>query len=407
MSLDDMSMHSSGGAAGSSSPEQFAQGGEDSSIGEISQPGEISRGSESSVNTEISAPQFEVTASTNERAGGSPQRHWVFTIQCDALDEPAVHALRRAWRPPTVTTTGGKGLRYIVCQQEVGHESGRLHWQGYLQCGQPTRASGVRTLLSCPWAWVKPARGNAQQARAYCMKEDTRLSGSEPHESGSIAVEAQGKRNDLAAVASMVKDGKSLADIASEHAECFMRYHSGIMKYMHVQRAAQMSSLRRPDLQVIVIWGPPGSGKSRWAWDTYPDLYNLAVGSSQTVWWDGYEGQETVLIDDFQGGIPFRLMLNYLDVYAIQAPVKGSMVWLSFKRIVITSNLFYADWYSKESQRRDMSALQRRITDLWYMSALGAEPETWRRGDAGVPAEWVPVECPVAQNHSTGFVPPS
>lgn len=348
-------------------------------------------------------PDFEVTPETNVGLGGRTARAYVFTIHAEDPDDPENHAMRQAWNPPHATGA----IRYIVCQKEVGGNTHRQHWQGYVQMTSPQRASAVRRHLNCTWAWVKPAAGTPQQARAYCTKADTRMDGCVPFEDGTLV--EQGKRVDLDAVAEMAREGRSLAAIAEEHPATFMRYHAGITRFAQLIAGAERSTQRRPDLEVIVICGPPGTGKSRWAWDTYPDLYNLSVGSSSTVWWDGYDAQETVLIDDFQGGIPFRLLLNYLDIYAIQAPVKGGMVWLAFKRVIITSNLFYADWYAADaSGRRDLAALQRRITELRYMSAINADAQVWRRGSASDPATWVPLASPFAEPmHAPGFNAPA
>lgn len=347
--------------------------------------------------------EFEVSPADDVRVGGRTARAWVFTAHSQCLNNPDENARRQAWVPPVA---GGR-LRYIVCQREVGGNTGREHWQGYVQLDSPQRAAAVRRILGCDWAWIKPARGTPAQARAYCTKEDTRREGDVPHESGTMV--DQGKRVDLDAVAEMSRSGATLAAIADAHPGTFMRYHAGISKFHQLVAGAARSTMRREALEVIVVCGPPGTGKSRFAWDTYPDLYNLSVGSSATVWWDGYDAQETVLIDDFQGGIAFRTLLNYLDIYAIQVPVKGGMVWLAAKRIIITSNLFYADWYAQDPNgRRDMAALQRRITELRYMPAIGAEPQVWRRGRPEVPTEWVPLQCPfVVPMHAPGFHAPS
>jgi hypothetical protein len=41
-------------------------------------------------------------------------------------------------------------------------------------------------------------------------------------------------------------------------------------------------------------WGVTGAGKSRQARDRFPDAYI----KSNNVWWDGYAGEETVIIDE-------------------------------------------------------------------------------------------------------------
>jgi len=42
------------------------------------------------------------------------------------------------------------------------------------------------------------------------------------------------------------------------------------------------------------------------------------------LWFDCYENQEVLLLDDFYGNIRYSYMLNLLDRYTIRLPVKGS-----------------------------------------------------------------------------------
>lgn len=55
--------------------------------------------------------------------------------------------------------------------------------------------------------------------------------------------------------------------------------------------------------QVEVFWGTTGTGKSRRAWD------EAGVGAyskcPRSKFWDGYQGQENVVVDEFRGGKTF------------------------------------------------------------------------------------------------------
>lgn len=345
--------------------------------------------------------EFQVGPETDTGRGGNPARHWVFTIHCESPGNDEMTAIRMAWRPPQLTSK----IRYLVCQQERGAGTGRLHWQGYVQFTSAVRAPQVRSLLSCAWAWVKPARGTPQQARAYCMKETTRVPGGDVIERGSI-VETQGKRNDLDDVYSMIKGGARMIDVLDAQPTSFMRYTRGIQAASHLLRTAAASTTLR-DPEIIVVWGPPGSGKSKWVWDTYggENMYTLSLSGS-AIWWDGYDGQETVLLDDYAGQIPFRSLLNYTDRYPVQCPVKGSMVWLAATRIIFTSNLHWSCWYQADpTHRRDLAALQRRISMVRHVPAWGAEHVVQMRGaDPTDSALWVPLPEPTP--HAPGFVAP-
>lgn len=53
--------------------------------------------------------------------------------------------------------------------------------------------------------------------------------------------------------------------------------------------------------EVHVFWGDTGSGKSRRAWDEAG--FSAYPKSPSTKFWDGYQDQENVVIDEFRGDI--------------------------------------------------------------------------------------------------------
>jgi len=117
--------------------------------------------------------------------------------------------------------------------------------------------------------------------------------------------------------------------------------------------------------EVFVFWGATGTGKSKRAWEeatleAYPKDPN-------TKFWDGYNGQENVVIDEFRGLISISHMLRWLDRYPVIVEIKGSSCVLKAKKIWITSNLSPDDWY-KELDSETLSALRRRlnITHFFY-----------------------------------------
>nr|QTE03515.1 MAG: replication-associated protein [Luscinia sibilans CRESS-DNA-virus sp.] len=108
-----------------------------------------------------------------------------------------------------------------------------------------------------------------------------------------------------------------------------------------------------------VYWGPTGTGKSRRAWelaglDAYPK-------APTTKFWDGYQSQEHVVIDEFRGAIEISHILRWLDRYPVLVEIKGSSTVLRAKQIWITSNLHPSQWYVTLDPAT-YAALERRLT---------------------------------------------
>ena len=54
-------------------------------------------------------------------------------------------------------------------------------------------------------------------------------------------------------------------------------------------------------MDIEVVYGSTGTGKSRYCYENYPDAYWKSKNSGQQQFWDGYNGEETIVIDEFYG----------------------------------------------------------------------------------------------------------
>ena len=98
-------------------------------------------------------------------------------------------------------------------------------------------------------------------------------------------------------------------------------------------------------MEIICYIGPSGTGKSRAAREAYPQAYWGPKGK----WWDGYCGQETVIVDEMYGHrFSFSELLQLLDRYPFQVETKGGVRQFTSRRIVFTSNQHPEDWYNAE-----------------------------------------------------------
>lgn len=163
----------------------------------------------------------------------------------------------------------------------------------------------------------------------YCCKEESRLDDEDPIEEGRLP--EQGRRTDLEELAKKVKDGVSLTTIAEENSGHYIRYFRGLQALKH-----ELTPKRNEKPYNTYIWGPAGAGKTRYVINKHgADKVYIKDG---THWWDGYKGEEVILVDDFNGLWPFRDLLRFLDWYAYQGQVKGGYVQIAPKYIYFTSD---------------------------------------------------------------------
>lgn len=247
-------------------------------------------------------------------------------------------------------------IRYASWQMESGLESGYEHVQIYLELTRSCRLSQMKKPKGLSRAHWEPRRGTRDEARAYCMKEETRVSG--PYEFG-VWIDGPGHRMDTHMISDMVRRGLSEREIADDIGDRFLVRYRGIQRLMYIQSVHE----RFRPIHCSVIWGASGTGKTRYCYENYENIYKIPFRDGSNLWFDGYERHNVLLIDDFYGWIPYAFMLHLLDGYPLQLPVKGGFAWAHYTIVIITSNKPPDAWYSFGMT----DALRRRLTYIKKM----------------------------------------
>lgn len=247
--------------------------------------------------------------------------------------------------------------KYLIFQLEKG-ENGTPHFQGYCELNRQSRFAPIKSLI--PSAHIEPRRGSQAQAKAYASKEDTRVEG--PFEYGEFIETNPGQRTDVRAFRDAILSGKRKRDLLEEFPGDLQRYP----KFVELCRSTIVQQ-PRVGLRVNLLYGEPGLGKSRMAYESTDDLYAVPIGKD--LWFDGYDGQTSLLLDDFSGEMKLVHLLRLLDIYPMQVPVKGAFVNLVATTIWITSNKPPREWYdwTKHGEVR-YRALMRRFHKITRFS---------------------------------------
>lgn len=91
--------------------------------------------------------------------------------------------------------------------------------------------------------------------------------------------------------------------------------------------------------EVIWISGPSGSGKSRRALEIAKSNHGSVYFKDTSKWWDCYDNQETIILDDWRPSKYFRsdVTLRLLGGIPMRGEIKGTSMWnRNCKRIIIT-----------------------------------------------------------------------
>lgn len=241
--------------------------------------------------------------------------------------------------------------RFIIWQREVG-ESGTPHLQGYIELTKPTRINNMASWLR--GAHFEPRAGTREQAKAYCEKEDSRVEG--PWSRGGWDLGGAGTRTDLNTIKRKLDEGVAESAIADEHFGEWLRYYKGFREYKKLR-----TGHRNWKTEVNILWGESGTGKSRTCQEKAPSAY----WKTRDEWWDAYDGEEDIIIDDFYGWLPYDFLLRLMDRYPLDVPTKGGFRRFVGKRLFITSNKQPEEWYPNVS---DKTPLLRRIDNRTHFN---------------------------------------
>jgi len=256
-------------------------------------------------------------------------------------------------------------VQHITFQKEICPNTGGKHYQVYIQMKRKSRMSAVMKLLKInPDAWhAEVARGTPEEGMIYCSKDKTRAPGKTATSVGELS--KQGERTDLHDYAAAIRRGASKRQLAETHPTQLLKYPRGTEALQAAVAKQRDSSYNNT---VLCYVGGTGTGKTHKAHNDLRARFgdNYYVKDNRNTWWDGYEGQRGLLIDDYNGAWPIEYLLRVLHEHPERFEIKGSTVHVQFKFIIITSNLHPDEWYTKESLEHK-AALKRRISRIVWM----------------------------------------
>ncbi len=252
-------------------------------------------------------------------------------------------------------------MDYLVYQEEIG-ESGTYHFQGYCELISQMSLNPVKELLGGPTVHIERRRGSQAQAIAYCKDPNKRMQPSEPYEEGTPRT--QGKRMDLEGFKNEVMNGANLRELLDDHYGVIARYPKFYEKLKQMNRP-----IRSVELEVVLLIGPTGTGKTRYVEDMYgrdDEFWRMPLNNG-TMWFDSFDGHTKVLLDDFCGKRShYKLdnLLQLLDRYSVQVPTKGGHAWWMPNEVYVTTNLLPSKWYEWGNRLEQYDALARRFSKV-------------------------------------------
>ncbi len=248
---------------------------------------------------------------------------------------------------------------YWCMGDEIG-EQGTPHTHIYLLFRNAVMFSTIQRRFY--GAHIEPAKGSSKENRDYIRKEgkwltDKKHETSLPdtfEESGELPDERTPHKKDSEAILEMIELGAS-------NAEILRAFPTSLSKLHHIDHVRQTLLEEKyktifRQLYVEYLWGETGIGKTRKIMEKYGYENVFRVTNYQHPF-DGYNGQNVILFDEFRSSLPIVDMLKYLDGYPVMLPCRFNDRAACFTEVYVVSNIPF---------------------DKQYPDIQVYEPETWK-----------------------------
>lgn len=213
-------------------------------------------------------------------------------------------------------------FQYVIIGKEVG-ESGTPHLQGYAEFIKKAKWGPLakKHNMHC-----ETAKGTPEQCINYCKKDGDYI---EIGDKKNPDKKGQMEKDRWARNIKLAEEGK-----LDELRDTDPRAYAICYKTWKQMKQDNMKSLPQVPLDNVWIWGPPRIGKSTYA-RTFGNYYPKPLNK----WWDGYQNEEVVVIDDFEkeSHLDHHLKI-WADHYDFIAECKGGSMRIRPKKIIVTSN---------------------------------------------------------------------
>ncbi|AUM61670.1 Rep [uncultured virus] len=244
-------------------------------------------------------------------------------------------------------------MDYLIYGNEVG-ESGTPHHQGFVIFKQQKRIANLKDINGL--AHWEIANGTNQQAADYCKKDGDFL------EFGTLPVEPRiagnkANKEKWRAINDKAKEG-DLEWIDINHPKVFNQ------SYRNLKQLKVDYMKRYPDLEGpcgVWYYGEAGVGKTTLISKKYPGAY---LKRAQNKWFDGYQGEEVVVVDDLDTTHTYMAyeLKKLADAFCYMVEVKNSSMYIRPKRCVVTSQYTIREIWKDDAPT--IAALERRFTQI-------------------------------------------
>ena len=264
-------------------------------------------------------------------------RAWLLTFNNPEKHSVSLNILQTILESPKSAKT-----RDWCMSEEIGLNEHTPHIHLYVHFQNPVAFTTIKNKF--PSAHIDIPMGTPEQNRDYVFKigkwemdpkGETNIRDSH-RESGVCPIFRPGSRNDLTGLYDMIREGKTNYEILEADPQ-YIKQLDRIDKVRKIIIEERFKNRWR-DLEVTYIWGATGSGKTRSVKEKYgySSVYTITDYAHP---WDGYNGQDVILFEEFRSNLRIADMLQILDGYPIELPCRYNNKVACFTKVYFSTNI--------------------------------------------------------------------
>ena len=311
-------------------------------------------------------------------------RDWVFVVNNPKLTEAEMSDYLKTL----------VNVRYFIFSREKGDGSkenqGTEHHQGYIEFSAPKRFSTMKSYFSAETIGVnghiKPRYAKridnvnyVKKTGKHKDKAHTRLS--DIYEYGEFS-EYGGQRNDLVDIMQMIQSGASDEEIKDSYPSQFFLYQRNIENLREMalnMKYSEFLNKYREGVQVYYVYGKTRTGKSRYVYEKhgFANVYKNQ-GYQDGKWFDGYRGQDVLMLDEYRSSFDFGMLLQYTDGQPVGIQCRFKNKAACYMTVYIVSNIALSEQHKhiQQTDPKSWDAFLQRLTGILCFDGNGVREET-------------------------------
>jgi len=267
-------------------------------------------------------------------------------------------------KDPLKKCTDIDSVRWLIWAPEICPETMRPHWQCFVYMRNNISYRVLQNTFGGEKFNCRIAGGSLEEQINYIQgpwEKDEKKKPFNPDFKEYGKKPEQGLRQDLDQVRDSIMNGTDVDEICESNPILYHQYGRTLNR---LEDIALRRKYRTEMTKGIWYWGRTDIGKSHHAYgDFHPDTHYV-LNHRDKGWWDGYKGQETVIINEFRANDVFTYdyFLELCDKWpmTVSRRSREPCPFIS-KKIVVTSSIHPADIFWRRNEKDSMKQLYRRF----------------------------------------------